>query len=166
MSKILTQIIKSDLPFDTYFAFTVQEEIGLRGAKVACHNVNPDSAIVVEATTACDIPEVDTANQVCKIHDGVVISFMDKRTIYDKEYYNLALKSAEQNNIKYQIKQGVAGGNDAGAIQTSRNGVRTLALSVPCRYLHAPTGLISQEDYFSTKNLVEVMAEKICNIPT
>ncbi len=163
---ILVQMIKSNLAFDTYFAFTVQEEIGLRGAKVACHNVNPDSAIVVEATTACDIPEVSPSNQICKINEGVVISFMDKRTIYDKEYYNLAIDSAKQNKIKYQIKQGVSGGNDAGAIQTSRNGVRTLALSVPCRYLHTPKGIISQEDYFSTANLAMIMAEKICDIPT
>lgn len=163
---ILTQMIKSDMAFDIYFAFTVQEEIGLRGARVACHNINPDAAIIVEATTACDIPEVSASSQICKINEGVVISFMDKRTIYDKEYYNLAIKSAAKNNIKYQIKQGVSGGNDAGAIQTSRNGVRTLALSLPCRYLHTPIGVISQEDYLSTKSLVEIMAEKICDIPT
>ena len=163
---ILVQMIKSNLAFDTFFAFTVQEEIGLRGAKVASHNVNPDSAIVVEATTACDIPEVSPSNQICKINEGVVISFMDNRTIYDKEYYNLAIKSANQNKIKYQIKQGISGGNDAGAIQTSRNGVRTLALSVPCRYLHTPKGIISQEDYFNTASLTMIMAEKICDIPT
>jgi endoglucanase len=159
---ILLDILKSKTTFDAYFVFTVQEEVGLRGAKVAAYNIMPDVAIVVEATTACDILGVDKTKCVCEVGGGAVLSFMDSRTVYDADLYKLAVKTAEENNIKYQIKKGVAGGNDSGAIQTAGNGVRTLVVSVACRYLHTPTGMISMEDYFRTKNLVEMIFERIC----
>ena len=67
-----------------YFSFVVQEEIGLRGATTAAYSVDPDFAIVVEATTACDIPGVEESKTVCKLGSGAVIPFMDRSTIYDK----------------------------------------------------------------------------------
>lgn len=160
---ILIDMIKSDLEFDMFFTFVVQEEIGLRGAKTAAYQVNPDSAIVVESTTAADIPGVSKDKQVCQIGKGAVISFMDKSTIYDREYYNLAINIANKNNIAVQPKQAVAGGNDAGAIHVSRGGVRTLAVSLPCRYLHSPTSLISQSDFNSAKLIVWECANKIAS---
>lgn len=158
---ILIKMIKREIPFDMYFAFVVQEEVGLCGAKVAAYSVNPDSAIVVEATTASDIPGIDDDKKICKLNEGAVISFMDRATIYDREYYDLCFKVAQQENVKIQTKQAVAGGNDSGAINVSRNGVRTIALSLPCRYLHGPTSVISTDDMDSTEKILYKLASVI-----
>lgn len=159
---ILINLIKSELPFDAYFTFVVQEEVGLRGAKTAVYQVNPDAAIVVEATTAADIPSVEGARSVCSLGEGAVISFMDRSTIYDREYFDLALSLSKKQNIKAQVKRAVAGGNDAGAINVFGSGVRTLAVSLPCRYLHSQTSMISVSDVEAVEKLVSSLAIEIC----
>ena len=98
---------------------------------------------------------------MCHVGAGPVISFMDRRTIYDKEYYTAAFEVAEACGIPCQTKEGVAGGNDAGAVAPSGTGVRTLAVSLPCRYLHSAFSLISQEDFHNGERLVKVLAERI-----
>lgn len=158
---MMIEMIKSDLPFDMYFSFVVQEEVGLRGAATAAYSVNPDFAIVLESTTAADVPGVEETKQVCKVNQGTVVSFMDRRTIYDKELIKLAFSTAEKVDSKIQYKKAVAGGNDAGAIQQSRSGVRTIALSVPCRYLHSQLGLISVSDYEDTYNVAFELAKAV-----
>ena len=129
---VLIELLKSDAEYDFYASFSVQEEIGLRGAGVAAFSVEPDAAIVIDGTTAADVAGVAPAKQVCRQGEGAVVSFMDGATSYDREYYNAALSSG----IKAQSKCAVAGGNNAGSIHLSRGGVRSLALSVPCRYIH------------------------------
>lgn len=156
---ILIDLIKQSLPFDMYFTFVVQEEVGLRGSTVAAYNIDPDKAIVVEATTAADIYGNPEENKVCSLHSGAVVSFMDKATVYNREYYNLAFELSEKYNIKVQPKRAVAGGNDAGAIHKSRGGVKTVAVSVPCRYLHSPYCMVSCNDIIETENLVLKLAE-------
>ena len=151
---VLLELIKQQFPCDIYFVFTTQEEVGLRGAGCAAYTVDPDTAIVVEATTAADIAGVEEQDQVCRLGGGAVVGFMDKRTIYDRELYELALDLARMKGIKAQIKQAVAGGNDAGAIQRTRGGVRTLAVSLPCRYLHSPASVIAESDLKSVCELV------------
>lgn len=158
---ILIDILKQDLPYDMTFVFCVQEEIGLRGAKTAAYSVDPQAAIVVESTTAADIPGVEEENQVCHVGEGPVVSFMDRATIYDKQFYKLAFALAKTNNIPCQTKHMVAGGNDAGAIHCTRGGVRTISVSLPCRYLHAPVGLISQSDYHNAETLILSLANSI-----
>lgn len=135
---IMIDLICSELEYDTYFAFTVQEEIGLRGAGAAAFDVDPDIAIVLETTTASDISTVSGPDRVCEVSKGAVVLYMDRRTVYDRKLYDTAFSLAKENKIKCQTKTRIAGGNDSGAIHTSRGGVRTLAISVPCRYLHSP----------------------------
>lgn len=158
---ILIEMINSDLLYDMYFSFVVQEEVGLRGSKCAAYAVDPDYAIVVEATTAADVPEVADSKTVCNVGGGAVVSVMDKRTIYNKDLVKTALKAAEKRRVKAQLKKAVAGGNDAGAIHCSRNGVKTAAISLPCRYLHSNCGLISEEDLVSVKETVAALSEMI-----
>ena len=86
---------------------------------------------------------------------------MDRRTIYDKEYYQYAFEIARSHNIPCQVKQAVAGGNYAGAIHISRGGVRTLAVSLPCRYLHSAVSLVSQKDLDSVEKMVSFLLEGI-----
>ena len=138
---LLIELIKSDLEYDAYFTFTVQEEIGLRGAKTAAFGVDPDIAIIVEATTAADIEGVPDNKKVCRLGDGAVVSFMDRSTMYDRELYNYAFEISKEKNIKCQTKTMIAGGNNSGAVHVSGNGVRTIAVSAPS-YTHSTVGLL------------------------
>lgn len=156
---IMIDMINSDLAYDTWFAFTVQEEVGTRGAAAAAFTVKPDIAVVLETTTACDIAGVSGDKRVCSLGGGAVISYMDRRTVYDRELYRLAFDTAQRLSIPAQTKTVVAGGNDSGAIHVSCGGVRTCALSVPCRYLHSPSCVIKESDYAATKRLAFAMAE-------
>ena len=163
---ILIDLIKRSLPYNMTFVFCVQEEIGLRGARTAAYSVNPQAAIVVESTTAADIAGVEEGKEVCRLGDGPVVPFMDRSTIYDREYYQLAFALAEKENIPCQTKRAVAGGNDAGAIHVSRGGVRTISVSLPCRYLHAPMGMISKDDFHAAEKLVLSLATHIAGNQT
>lgn len=158
---VLIDVMKNGLKYDTAFVFTVQEETGLNGAKTAAFAVKPDAAIVVEAATAADVPGVDRDRRVCRLGAGPAVSFMDRRTVYDRGFYELAFRAAKKAGVKCQAKQAVAGGNDAGAIHVSRGGVRTAAVSLPCRYLHAPVGMIAQEDFLAAPKLVAKLAEMV-----
>lgn len=160
---LMLELIESELEYDTYFTFVVQEEIGLRGAKTASYTVNPDYAIVLEATTAADIPSAGGEKSVCKCKNGPVVSFMDRSTVYNKELYKLAFEIAKENNIPCQTKTMIAGGNDAGAIHISRGGVKTLAVSIPCRYIHSPSCVANKDDIINSYKLVNLLLGKIYN---
>ena len=155
---MMIEMIKSDLPYDMHFTFVVQEEVGLRGAKVASYTVNPDFAIVLESTTAADIPDVPSSKQVCNVGNGAVIGYMDRATIYDRQMIEKCKEIAESKKYKLQFKRAVAGGNDAGVIHSARGGVRTLAISMPCRYLHSQLSLISKSDIDDVYNIAKDLA--------
>ena len=161
---IMLDLIKNQPEYDMYFAFTVQEEIGTRGAKTATFSINPDFALVLETTTAADIPSVDGAKRVCELGNGAVVSYMDRGTIYDRELYNMAFDIAKEKGIKAQTKTMVAGGNDAGSIHLSREGVRTLAISAPCRYLHSPSVVMNIDDFKGCRLLAEEVLTKMCQL--
>jgi len=136
---ILIEMIKSKLSYDSWFAFTACEEIGLRGAITAANIIKPDAAVIFEATTAGDIYDKKQKNKICALGGGAVISVMDNSAVYDKKLITLALDIADKNNIKTQIKQAVAGGNDSGAVQRAGKGAEVLAVSLPTRYIHSPS---------------------------
>ena len=136
---VLIEMIKSKLAYDSYFAFTICEEIGLRGAKTAANVVKADAAVIFEATAAGDIYDKKEKNKICSVGGGAVISVMDTMTIYNKNLVNLAFETAGKNNIKVQAKQGITGGTDAGAVQRAGKGVEVLGISLPTRYIHSPS---------------------------
>lgn len=154
---VLLEMIRPDCNFDMDFAFLVQEETGLRGAGAAAFQADPDIAVIFEATTAADIPGSAGADQVCRLGGGAVISFMDGRTVYDKALYDYAVEICEKNGFPWQTKTKIAGGNDAGAIQSAGDGVRVLAVSVPCRYLHSPFSLLRWADAEACVKLAEML---------
>ena len=155
---ILLSLITNDSDYDFYASFSVQEEVGLRGAKTAVFAADPDAAIVLEATTAADIADVDETHRVCVLGNGPAVSFMDRATVYDREYYRAALESG----IKCQPKSAVAGGNNSGAIHLSRGGVRTVAISVPCRYIHSSSCVADKEDIKNAERLAKYILAGIC----
>ncbi len=161
--QILLDILASEQPYDLTVCFVVQEEIGTRGSAVAAYNVMPDYAIVLECTTAADIPDTPEHKKVCKLGNGAVVSYMDRGTVYDFELYKKAFSVAEKNGIKCQTKTVVAGGNDAAAIHKSGKGVRTAAISVPTRYIHSPSCVAKKEDIEAVALLAQRLAEELAN---
>lgn len=156
---ILLDMINCDLQYDCAFVFSVQEEIGARGAGTAAYYVRPDMAIVLETTTACDHAGVEDEKRICTLGDGCVVSYMDRSTSYDKELYRAAFEIAKKNSLSVQTKTMVAGGNDSGSIHRAVGGIRTIALSVPCRYLHTASNVIKECDIADTRILAEKMLE-------
>lgn len=158
---LMIELIKSELEYDTVFCFNVQEEVGLRGSKCTSYAVDADIAIVLESTTAADLDGVSGANRVCVLGDGPVISFMDNRTIYDRELFELGFAVAKENNIPAQTKTAVAGGNDAGAIQTSGDGARVMAISLPTRYIHSGASVVKASDIDETRRILKALLPKL-----
>lgn len=160
---ILIDMIKSDLPYDMYFNFAVGEEVGLGSAGTAAYTINPDYAIVVETTTAADLADVPDNKKVCKLGDGAVISFMDRRTIYPKKLFDKAFELAEKNAVKVQVKSAVAGGNNAGIIHKTAGGVKALTVSLACRYLHSPSCVLKKSDIEESAKIIRLLAEDFAN---
>ena len=133
---VLLQLLEEDLPIDAHFAFTVQEEVGCRGAQTVAFQVRPDVALILEGTTAADMPGVREDKQVCRLGGGVVVPFMDNGTIYDRGLYTQITALATRLGIPWQTKSLVAGGTDASSVQRSGDGVRVAALAAPVRNLH------------------------------
>lgn len=158
---ILLELMREVPAFDMTFVFSVQEEIGMRGAGTAAYSVKPDAAIVLEGTTAGDIAGVEPVDAVCKIGGGAAVAFIDKRTVFTRSFYQRALQIGREQGIPCQPKTASAGGNDAGSIHVSRGGVKTVTLAVPCRYIHGPVGLLRTEDIESTLRLTRALAAEI-----
>ena len=158
---MMIRMIQEGVEYDTWFVFNVQEEIGLRGSRASAFSVDPDFALVLESTTAGDIDGVSGQKRVCALGKGPVVGFMDRSTVYDRELYRLAFDTAEKAGLPCQTKTMIAGGNDAGAIHITRGGIRTLAVSLPCRYLHSASCVIDTADLESSYRLVRLLSEKV-----
>lgn len=158
---LMIELINSDLEYDTYFCFNVQEEVGLRGSGCSAYAVKPDVAVILESTTAADIDGVTGGDKCCVLGKGPVVSFMDGRTIYDKQIFDLAFEVAKENNIKIQTKTKIAGGNDAGAIQKSGAGCRVAAVSLPCRYIHSGSSVVKIGDIEETRRFLPLFLSKL-----
>ena len=160
---VLLEFLQKKSKINYTAVFTVQEEIGTRGAMVSAYTVNPDYAIVVESTTASDIPDTPEQKKVCKAGEGAVVTFMDRGTIYNKDLYKKAFELAKQNNIPCQTKTVVAGGNDASVIHKSAGGIKTIAVSLPCRYIHSSASVCNKKDIESVEKLVNILLEDLAN---
>jgi tetrahedral aminopeptidase len=151
-------------PVDVLAAFTVQEEIGLRGAKVAAQRLQPDIAFALEGTTANDIPnpvadpdEDRDPNPTSRLGDGPAFTVMDRSMITDPRVLNFLRQTADKHGIPYQLKTMLGGGTDAGSIHTSLGGVPSGVISVPCRYIHSPTAYLNRDDYDNTLKLIQAV---------
>lgn len=160
---VMLELLQEKSKINYTCVFTVQEEIGTRGATVSAYTVNPDYAIVIETTTASDIPDTPENKKVCKVGKGAVVSFMDRGTIYNKDLYKKAREIADKNDIANQTKTVVAGGNDASAIHKSAGGIKTIAVSLPCRYIHSSASVGSKVDMESVKSLANALLEEFAN---
>lgn len=158
---VFLKLMEEPLPMDVTFVFSVQEEVGMRGAFGAGFALKPEIALVADCTTACDLPDVKEKNQVCAIGKGPVIPFMDNGAVYDRALFEKMRSVAQKHRIPWQTKQYVSGATDAKAIQTSKDGVRVVAVSAPIRYLHAPSGVGCIRDFENMMKLFRCFIEEI-----
>jgi tetrahedral aminopeptidase len=156
----LLEILKEDFPCTIHAAFTVQEEVGLRGAMVAAQHFESDFAIVLETTAAYDTRD-EKYLSATMLHKGPALTVIDARTVASKELTDRIAKIAELNNIPYQYRGSANGGNDAGSIHISREGIPTAIVSLPCRYIHTPYSMISKEDLCNTVNLLKIFLKSL-----
>jgi len=161
---VLISLLKEELEYDVTVCFTVQEEVGCRGAQMCAESICPDIALVIDSTTACDIQNIPSESTVANLEKGGVVSFMDGGCIYDKELFNLIMKTADENAIPAQIKRAIAGANDSASIHKCCGGIKTAAISLPCRYIHSAGSVVSEKDLYSTFNLVKAVLPKICEL--
>ena len=149
---------------DLLAAFTVQEELGLRGAKIAAFAFDPEIGIAMDSTPANDLPDYDgneNTSHNTKLGDGPAIYIMDRGTIGDQRLIKWLIESAEAEKIPWQFRQPGLGGTDAGEIHKTRTGVPSVSVSVPQRYLHSPAGLIRIEDELNTLKLIHTALTRL-----
>ena len=159
------ELFKQSPPnIDLCAAFSVQEEIGLRGAKVAAQYFNPDLAIAVDSTPAYDLPLYDGSENMSyntKLGLGPAIYIADGSTLHDPRLVRFLQETAEDEGIPYQFRQPGGGGTDSGAIQRSLAGIPTVSVSVPHRYTHSPISISRVDDWKNTINLLHAALKKI-----
>ena len=158
---LMLETLKQELPVDTWFAFTVQEEIGSKGAFGAAFSVHPDVILVLEATSAADAPPAKGAEQVCAPCKGPVLSLIDKGTVYDAGLFDLLRGIAEEKRIGWQIKTKMVGSTDAKAAVATLGGCRAAGISAPVRYIHSPSCVGNVRDFEAMKVILEAFLEKM-----
>ncbi len=162
---ILIELLKNaPKNIELCLSFSVQEEIGLRGAKVAGYYFNPDLAIAVDSTPSRDLPDFDGKENYTyntKLGFGPAIYMANSSTIDDPRLVKFLEETAVKNKIPYQFRQPGGGGTNAGAIQQSRAGVPVVSVSVPHRYTHSPVSVSRVEDWKNTLNLLHTALKNL-----
>ena len=147
------------LPYDLYAVFTVQEEVGLRGAITAASGLDPDFGIALDVTLACDVPGISAHEHITKMGKGAAIKIMDGSVICDQRMVAFLRSTAEAESIDYQMEILPAGGTDTAGIQrSSKGGAITGAISIPTRYLHQVIEMAHMQDI---KNCIDLMTAAI-----
>ena len=160
---LMIELLKGKYPFPLHAAFTTQEEVGLRGARVAAHRVRPDIAFVLEGTGAGDMPQPveKDDSRMPRLGQGPVVTIMDRSVFCDKGLVQLLTGTAREKRIPFQIKKPGIGGTDAGRIHIANEGVRTVVLAIPARYIHSPTCLMHKRDIANGLKLMQAALKKV-----
>lgn len=158
---VLMEAIQENYEFDLYTCFTVQEEVGLRGAEAASYRVLPDLALVIEGTTCSDVPGVEPYDQSTILGDGAALTIMDRTSYGARNLVDFIYQLALKHQIKIQFKKTTTGGNDAGKIQLSGGGIVVASISAPCRYIHSPVSVVSKKDIEDLNNIVKCVLSEL-----
>ncbi len=146
---------------DIFAVFTVQEEVGLRGAKTAANLINPDLAIAIDVSNVGDTPESLELN--LSLGEGPAIKMKDASFIIHPSVKNFMLDVAKESKIPYQLEAASYGGTDAGAIHLTGGGVPSGTISIPTRYIHSANEIIDRKDLESTALFVQKLAQMPVN---
>jgi endoglucanase len=151
-----------DFPYDVYGVFTVQEEVGIRGANVAAHSINPDFGFGLDTTIAFDLPGAQPHEMVTKLGEGTAIKVLDAMTICDYRMVDYMKKMADKKKIKWQHEILTAGGTDTAGIQRmGKNGAISGAVSIPTRHLHQVIEMAHKEDIQGSIDLLKACLEEL-----
>jgi len=150
--EVMKRLKDEELGCTVAFAGTVQEEVGLRGARTASHLVNPDIAFAIDVTMSHDLP--GSPENPTKLGSGVALSVLDGSVIAHRGLFAFVEDIAKENKVKYTYDMLTAGGTDSGEIHKQHDGVITMTLSLACRYFHSHTSLIHYDDYEAAVNLL------------
>ncbi|MCP3928242.1 MAG: M42 family metallopeptidase [Bacteroidetes bacterium] len=152
----LRELKDAEVPFDVYAVFTVQEEVGLRGAILAAHKINPDFGFGLDVTIAFDVPGAQAHEMITRLGKGAAIKIMDGTSICDYRMVRYLKKTATDNNIKWQPEILPAGGTDTAGIQRyGKNGAIAGAISIPLRHIHQTIEMANKEDIYSCIQLLK-----------
>ncbi len=145
---IIIELLKGEpFPFDVYASFTVQEEVGLRGAHAAAANIKPDVAFVLDCTPSYDLPNKEDVSTNVALGHGPAIYVMDRATIQDPRLVSYLMRTAEENDLRFQLRKPGGGGTNTASVQRSGPGVVSATVSLPGRYMHGPNSMINLNDY-------------------
>lgn len=163
---ILIEALKQlkDNAHDVYAVFSVQEEVGIRGANVAAHTINPDFGIALDTTIAYDLPGAQPHEYVTELGNGTAIKILDAMAICDTRMVNFLRKTADDKGIKWQNEILVAGGTDTSGIQQKgKNGAISGAISIPTRHLHQVIEMAEKDDIQASIDLTVAALENLHN---
>ncbi len=157
---VMMELLKEDLPYDTYFAFVVAEEIGSRGATVAAQRIQPGCVVAIEGTTAADMPDVAPHKQSCAQRKGAVVSLMDKGTVYSREFRQQVLAEADAQGVKWQYRKSANGGTDARVGTTAGSAAIAFGLAAPVRYIHCACNVAYLPDLEEVLKLARIVVKE------
>lgn len=157
---VMLELLKEDLEYDTWFAFVCGEEIGSRGATIAVHRIQPACLLVIEGTTAADMPDVKAHKQSCRQRAGAVVSLMDHGTVYSRDLREQVLKVAEAEGVRWQYRQSANGSTDADKGIEAGIGALTFGLSAPVRYIHCACNAVYLPDVEEVKKMASIVLKE------
>ncbi|MBE0635773.1 M42 family metallopeptidase [Candidatus Bipolaricaulota bacterium] len=155
------RLAQQNLDVTVVYAFVFGEEVGLRGARTAAFQIEPDLAIAVEGTIGADMPGVPDHSQPVRLGFGPAISVADRSIIITRKVLHAMEAIADEAGIAYQYKLPTYGGTDAGAIHLVRGGVLAGIVSVPCRYIHSPISTLRLSDFELTSRYVTELVKHL-----
>ncbi len=157
---VMVQLLQQELPYDTWFGFVVGEEIGPRGARVAANRIMPGGVLVIEGTTAADMPDVPEHKQSCRQRQGAVVSLMDKGTVYSRDLRETVLKTADAKGVRWQYRKSANGGTDAQVGAVTGLGALAFGLAAPVRYIHCACSVAYLPDLEEVRRMAEIVIEE------
>jgi putative aminopeptidase FrvX len=154
----------SDSPYNVVAVGTVQEEVGLRGARTSAWQLEPDYGLAVEGTFAADVPGSSPHQTSAALRKGPVVTIADRSVIAHPSVLRALMEAGEEKGIPYQFKKIPSGGTDAGAIHLTRGGVPSGTVAVPCRYIHGPAAVTHVEDLENTARIVKAAVARVSSL--
>lgn len=161
--EVLKELKDLDHPNTVYGVGTVQEEVGLRGAKTSAHLINPDIGFGVDVGIAGDTPGITDKSADSQLGEGPQIILYDASMVSHKGVRDLVVKTAEEKEIPFQYATMAGGGTDSGAIHLTANGVPALSITIATRYIHSNAAMLHQDDF---ENAVKLIVEVIKKLDT
>lgn len=153
-----------DSPYNVVAVGTVQEEVGLRGARTSAWQLEPDFALALEGSFAQDVPGSEPHQISASLRKGAVVTIVDKSIITHPKVLKAVTVAAEDEGLLYQFKKIPGGETDAGVIHLTRGGVPSGTVSVPCRYIHGPAAVAHVEDLENTVKLVKAAVAQLSSL--